>query len=229
LRPAVVPTIAAIAGVTLFISAGLWQRDRMEQKLAMRAQLDAATRSAPVPMPQASDWSAWRYRPVIAAGSFDSAHQILLDNRIQQGRAGYHVVTPLVLADGRVVLVVRGWVAASATRADVPSVPPPAGPVSVAGRINMPPGAYLELASDTRRGKVWQNLDLSRYASATGLAVLPVIVEQTSPIDRDDTLVREWPTPDLGVEKHRIYMLQWFAFAALAAGLWLYFALRRKP
>jgi len=43
----------------------------------------------------------------------------------------------------------------------------------------------------------------------------------------DDGLVRDWPAPDFGVEKHRIYMLQWYALAALAAGLWLLFFVRR--
>jgi len=39
--------------------------------------------------------------------------------------------------------------------------------------------------------------------------------------------VRQWPAPDAGVDTHRIYMWQWYAFALLAAVLWLGFALRR--
>ena len=35
-RSALIPTLAAIAGVVLFIVAGNWQRDRMDQKLALR-------------------------------------------------------------------------------------------------------------------------------------------------------------------------------------------------
>lgn len=227
-RPALLPTIAAFAAMALFVTAGLWQHDRMRQKLALRALLDAAAKEAPVPLPAVTDWSAWRFRPVIAAGTFDAAHQVLLDNRLYHGRPGYHVVTPLVMADRRTVLVDRGWVAAGATRSELPAVPPPAGAVSITGRINQSPPAFLELAADTVKGPVWQNLDLARYASATGLAVLPVIVEQTMPVDATDTLVRDWPAPDLGVEKHMIYMAQWFAFAALAAGLWAWFTFRRK-
>jgi len=40
--------------------------------------------------------------------------------------------------------------------------------------------------------------------------------------------VRDWPAPDFGVEKHRIYMFQWYAFAALALVLWLALNLRRR-
>ena len=43
----------------------------------------------------------------------------------------------------------------------------------------------------------------------------------------DDGLVREWPRPDVGTDKHRIYMMQWYSFAALALGLWVWFTFRR--
>jgi len=137
------------------------------------------------------------------------------------------VVTPLTLADGRVVLVNRGWTAGGATRADLPLVPPSPGSVTVQGRVNIPSAGYLELQRDTVAGPVWQNLDPQRFAQATGVAVLPVVIEQTAPIDGADALVREWPAPDLGIEKHRIYMFQWYAFATMAVGFWVYFTWRR--
>ena len=227
--PALVPTLAAIVVIAVCVSAGFWQRSRMEQKLALRAQVEAAAKADPVAMPRATAWDAWRFRPVRITGTFDAAHQILIDNRIRGGRAGYDVIAPLALTDGRVVLVDRGWIAAGASRADVPQVPPPSGAVAIAGRLNRPPGAYLELASGTVQGRVWQNLDIPRYEAATGLTVLPVIVEQTAPAAPGDDLVREWPAPDLGAEKHMSYMLQWFAFAATTLVLWGWTTWRRKP
>jgi surfeit locus 1 family protein len=219
-RPAVVPTVATIAVVAVCIGAGMWQRDRMEQKLALRAQVEMASRSEPVAFPRTSEWDAWRFRRVRVTGTFDVAHQILIDNRMRGGRVGFDVVAPLVLPDGRVVAVERGWVPAGATRAEVPDAPPPRGEVTIAGRINRPPSAYIELARDTAQGRVWQNLDLARYATATGHALLPIVVEQGAAAGADDTLVRDWPAPDVGVEKHRNYMAQWFAFAATAIGFW---------
>lgn len=228
LRPAFVPTVAAALAIALFVAAGNWQRGRMEQKLALRAQLDAAAAQAPVPLPAPADWDAWRYRPVTVSGTFDGAHQILLDNRIVAGRPGYEVVTPLKLADGRVVLVNRGWIPAGATRDVLPSAPPPAAAVTVEGRVNVPTSRYLELRGDAVQGALWQNLDPGRFTQATGLPVLPIVIEQTRPIDGTDTIARTWPAPDVGADKHRIYMLQWYAFAALAAFLWLFFTFRRK-
>jgi surfeit locus 1 family protein len=227
-RPALVPTLATIAVVAVCVSAGLWQHDRMQQKLALRAQLESSSRSEAVAFPRTSDWEAWRFRRVRVTGTFDAAHQILIDNRMRAGRVGYDVVAPLVLADGRVVAVERGWVPAGVTRADVPDVPPPPGEVTVVGRINQPPSAYLELARDTAKGRVRQNLDLARYANETGHPLLPVVVEQAIPAIPGDALVRDWPAPDVGVEKHLSYMVQWFLFAATAIGLWAYLTWRRR-
>jgi surfeit locus 1 family protein len=225
-RPRLLPTLVAIAAVAVCVAAGRWQQDRMHAKEALRAQLDAAAHLPPVALaslPAAADWTSLRFRPVVSAGEYVASRQILIDNRVHAGRAGYHVVTPLALADGRVVLVNRGWIAQGASRAVLPAAAPPAGVATVRGRLSIPPGGYFELRPETPAGPVWQNLDPARFADATGLAVLPVVVEATAAPAPDDGLVRDWPAPDYGIETHRIYMLQWYAFALLAAILWLGF------
>ena len=51
--------------------------------------------------------AAWRPR-----GTYDTGAEVLIRNRSLDGAPGYHVVTPLVMADGTAVLVNRGWVPA---------------------------------------------------------------------------------------------------------------------
>ena len=222
-RPRALPTLAMLVAVVVCAAAGRWQQGRMQEKEMLRAQMDAALRMAPVALaslPGAAEWTALRYRPVVADGVYRGQAQILIDNKVHHGRAGYHVVAPLELPDGRAVLVNRGWVAQGASRAALPDVPPPGGSVTVEGRVAVPPAGYLELEAEAA-GTVWQNLDPPRFASATGIAVLPVVIEQTAAPTPDDGLVRAWPAPDFGVDKHRIYMVQWYAFATLAIVLWL--------
>ena len=227
-RPRLLPTMATLLGIALFVTAGQWQQRRMDQKLALRSAFDVASAAVAVALPDSGvDWAAWRYRPVAAVGTFDASRQILIDNKIDEGHVGYHVVTPLLLADGRAVLVNRGWISAGESRRQLPLAVPPAGVVSVHGRVNIPTTNYLELNHDAPAGPVWQNLDPARFAAATGLMVLPVVLEQTTPVDAADQLVRNWTAPDFGIDRHRIYMVQWYLFAATAAGLWLYFNLLR--
>ena len=226
----VLPTLATVVGIAVFVAAGQWQQRRMHEKEALRVQEDAAALAPPLMLdllPDSTDWATLRYRRVSAAGSFDARHQVLIDNRIHDERVGYHVVTPLTLSDGRTVLVDRGWIAQGVSRSALPAAAPPDGAVTVVGRIAIPPRGYLELERDTTTGPVRQNLDPARFAAASGVAVLPIVIEESASSGAGDDLVRDWPAPDFGIDKHRIYMMQWYAFAALAAGLWLYFRFRR--
>ena len=230
-RPRALPTVATLAAIIVFVAAGNWQHGRMQSKEALREQLDAAARADPVALDHLApdgDWTALRFRPVVATGKFVAARQILIDNKVYAGRAGYQVVTPLALADGRVVLVNRGWVAQGTSRADLPSATPPAGVVLVRGRLAIPTTNYLELRADAPKGPVWQNLDPARFRAATGIEVLPVVVEETDAPTPGGGLVRDWPAPDFGIEQHRIYMVQWYAFALTAVVLWAWFYLRRS-
>jgi len=212
--------------VALCVTAGNWQRGRMHEKEALAAALAAADKLAPVPLPaSAEDWSAWRYRRVVVDGRYDASDQFLLDNRVHAGRVGYEVVTPLALADGRYVLVDRGFVALGRDRAVLPQVPPPPGEARVEGRVEIAPTGFL-IGNAPPQGVLWPHLDPARYAQRSRRSVLPVYV-QASGGDAGEGLLRDWPPPDLGSEKHLGYMVQWYLFAALAAGLWAWFAWRR--
>jgi|KBSMisStandDraft_5_1062788.scaffolds.fasta_scaffold324369_3 surfeit locus 1 family protein len=226
-RPAWIPTVAAIVTVAVCVAAGNWQHRRMQEKEALEAQI-AATASAPaVPLPPgAVDWRAWRFRSVTLAGTFDAQRQIIIDNAVHSGRVGYTVVTPLLLADGRVVMVDRGFVLAGPSRTVLPNVRPPSGTVTLRGRIDFPPTGYLDLGgAPAAKGVLWQHLDPARYAEATGLPVLPFVVDVLES-SWDDGLARDSALPESGIEKHLSYMMQWYTFAAMAAGLWLWFTLR---
>jgi surfeit locus 1 family protein len=90
--------------------------------------------------------------------------------------------------------------------------------------VHIPATDYVELARSAPERGVWQNLDPARFTQATGLAVPPVVIEAIG--GAGDGLAREWPRPDSGANKHRMYMLQWYAFAVIVAGLWAWFAWR---
>ena len=75
----------------------------------------------------------------------------------------------------------------------------------------------------TPAGILWQNLDPARFTATTGVDVLPIVIEATSGTWSDDGLVRDRLPADPGAERHLIYMVQWYAFAALAAVLWVWF------
>ena len=218
-RPTLWPTLGLIVLVAATVSLGNWQRHRAEEKEALRALYDAAERDPPIQLAATVSAGTLRFHLVRATGEYVARSQVLIDNKVHAGQAGYHVVAPLKLDGGGYVLVDRGWIRGGPRRAELPQVPPPAGMVTVEGRLNLPPARYLELRADDTAGPVWQNLDIARIAAASRLPLLPYIVEQTSAAP--DGLVRDWPAPDFGIEQHRSYMVQWYSFALLGCVLWI--------
>jgi cytochrome oxidase assembly protein ShyY1 len=59
-----------------------------------------------------------------------------------------------------------------------------------------------------------QNANAAGIAQAAGIKIIPLMLEQTS--DTQDGLVRDWPLPSAGVERHRGYAFQWYGLAATA-------------
>ena len=52
-----------------------------------------------------------RFYRVVAHGTYQPQYQLLIDNRVQDGRVGYYVITPLRIGGSNtLVLVNRGWV-----------------------------------------------------------------------------------------------------------------------
>jgi surfeit locus 1 family protein len=228
----IVVALAALvcAGVTARL--GFWQLDRGAQKTALQASIDARGAMAPLGEADlASDSTpaaAQHHRPVRLAGHWSAPHTVFLDNRQMGGRPGFYVVTPLKLADGRAVLVQRGWAPRDLRdRARVPSPPTPATPVVVSGRLAPPPGRLYEFdtPSADAEGPIRQNLDLAAFARETGLVLVPSSVLQTEPAMPQDGLLRDWPAPSLGVAKHHGYAFQWFGLSALVVLLYVWFQL----
>jgi surfeit locus 1 family protein len=213
--------VAAAFFFVLTLSLGNWQSGRAETKRALQARYDAAVREAPIHVGGVLlERESVLHRRLEVTGVFDDAHTILLDNRVLDGVAGYHVLTPLRI-DGAAlaILVNRGWVATGRTRDQVPAPRVPAGRVRLEGMAVDPRTRYVELAPAAAQGRVWQNLDFERYAASTGLRLQPVLLLQTS--GTDDGLRRAWPRPDAGIDTHVSYAFQWYSLAVTLVVLWV--------
>jgi surfeit locus 1 family protein len=222
-RPAA--TLAAIGAVILFGSLGNWQLGRAEEKRALAADF---ARQDPARDIRSVAADGPRYRRVFARGSYDASRQILLDNRVHAGRAGVHVLTPMVLADGSTVLVNRGWQPFGATRAELPEVAVSEEARRVHGRLDQLPRPAIELVGIAATGwpRLMQYPTAAKLAAALGRELRPgmILLEPGEP----DGYVREWTVPGTTADRNLGYAVQWFAFAALALAIWLALSLRRE-
>ena len=225
--PTLWPTLAAFFFLVLTVSLGNWQRERADSKRALQARYDDALHQPAVHAGSTLlEREAVLYRKLEVEGVFDGAHTILIDNRVLNGAAGYHVLTPLRIAGSPfAILVNRGWVAVGRSREELPVPPTPAGRVRLEGMAVDPRARFFELGDATPQGRVWQNLDFARYAQTSALWLQPVVLQQSS--DTADGLQRDWPRPDTGVDTHVSYAFQWYSLATTLAVLWLAMNVRR--
>jgi len=213
------------AACAAFVLLGNWQARRAEAKRALGAELERSLKSPPIDLSNMIDVSSLIHKRVLARGRFVAERTVLLDNKLRRGRAGYEVVTPLHLTGSDWhVLVNRGWIAAPASRQTLPELRTPSAEVAVAGIAleRLPHALQPGVAPG---GEVRQNLDIAAFAAETGLRLQPVVIEQHD--DNGDGLVRDWPRPDLGIERHESYALQWYLFAGLAIVLLAVLSIRR--
>lgn len=222
----VLPVLAACAAIVLFVRLGLWQLERADEVAALhslmkeRAQAPLLTLDATTLAQQDAD--ALRGRTVGVQGSWESARQILLDNRISRGEAGYFVYTPLRIDGcGCALLVNRGWVAAGAQRRVVPvlTTPPGRRPIRAVAADLPQVGVGVRDGIETMAPGIWrvQRIDVGELSRRLGMRVLPLTLLLAD--DEPGGYRRQWQLPDLHADRHVAYALQWFSFALIVAAL----------
>lgn len=221
----------AVIAVAVTASLGRWQLSRAAQKEAMQARIEARQRQPPLDARAfllLPDASAALHRPVRLRGLWRPRRTIYLDNRQMRGIPGFYVLTPFEIEGaGQTVMIQRGWIQRDFNdRTRLQPVQTPAGPVEITARIEPPPAHLLELGASTAGGlgslPIRQNLDLEAYRAETGLPLrTDISLQQTG--EASEGLLRDWPAPALGVEKHHGYAFQWFGLSALVIVLYVWF------
>lgn len=223
------PTLAAFAVMALTVALGIWQVGRAHQKEALASRYDAMMKAVPIDL--GADLlnlpPALEFHAVNAKGTWLPEQVVFLDNKVHQGRVGFHVMMPLRLVGSDThVLVNRGWLAATGDRAQLPRPQTATGVVSIQGFLRTSPDRFKELSDTFREHRIWENVTVERYAAWSKLKLQPLILYQTDAID--DGLVRAWIRPDAGSERNIAYALQWFGLSALTAFFWLRHVFVRK-
>jgi surfeit locus 1 family protein len=129
-KPPLAATAMMMIGLVVLIQLGQWQMDRLRWKNDLIAAIETAYQADPQNTPLTrtrletlkSQGIVFDYGTV--RGTYLHAAEIAIGPRTHQGKPGYHIITPLRLADATdtLVLVNRGWVpldqAQRLTRAD---------------------------------------------------------------------------------------------------------------
>jgi cytochrome oxidase assembly protein ShyY1 len=237
-RQWVILTLLGLVMIPAMIELGFWQLHRHEHKVAQNAQIARALSADPLPVerltaPGRTVPASDTWHPVTATGRYDSAHEVVVRRRVaaDDQSIGFYVETPFVLADGRTVLVNRGWVAAADDQAAYPDVPAaPAGEITITGRL-MPDETTAASGIKDLKGLPDRQVMLinsTARAATLGRSVVGGYIELTAPAPAGGRpeLV---PAPDhSSIGPHMAYAVQWWLFAAGVPVGWVVLVRRER-
>jgi len=214
--------VSLLLGV-LFANLGFWQLRRLGE-VQRENSISAERLAGPInPIEAVVDrdagpvaaGEAYAFLPVTATGTFDSTEEVLIRSQTNNGIAGFHVVTPLILTDGAAVLINRGWVPLDM---DTPPVPagPPSGPqtVSIVLQATQVRSRFGPTDPEEKVPRL-SRVDIERIAEQVPHDLYPVygLAQATS-----EALPVAIEVPELSDGPHLSYAIQWFAFVVIAVG-----------
>ncbi|MET9960870.1 SURF1 family protein [Streptomyces sp. NPDC006326] len=230
-------TLLALVLIPVMVRLGFWQYHRHEHRVAQNELIASNLTAKPVPMarmsspghvvPRSDYW-----RAVTATGTYDSAHEVVVRMRTSNDdKVGFQVLTPLVLGDGRVVLVNRGWVPGGDDPRAYPPVPAaPTGEVTVTGRLKADETSGASGIKD-RKGLPERQVMLinsAQQAESLGKPVLGGYLELTAPVPADGKPEPVAEPDHDSIGPHMAYAVQWWLFASAVPLGWLVLVRREK-
>lgn len=213
MRRILVPLIFGLVGCAILMSLGFWQLRRLDWKQAMLAQIEARIHDAPITLPATADESA-KYTPVTVTGM--TGEELLVLSGQKGIGAGYEVITAFTTDDGRRLLLDRGFFAEPQGQQGWQVRHPPTR-LTVQGNLHWPQETSPSTPPADATRNLWFARDVPAMAQALNTEPLLVVAAR---IEGDTQGVTPQPIAITGIPNdHLGYAIQWFAMAAVWAGM----------
>lgn len=217
-----------LALTAVFVALGSWQVQRLGEKEALVAAVEAGLSSPPVALAEAAE-----YRPVTISGRYLPGTTVLVFTSLgaakgDYGGPGYWVLTALALADGGSVYVNRGFVPQGRETEFLADVPARLQQLTGLAR---PSEAVTAFTPEPRRDSHIDWVRTPDRLASLAAAPLPqplsnftIDLPAGSPgeLPQGGETVLEFPNNHLG------YAITWFGFALLTPALLAYWLLRQR-
>jgi len=204
---------------TLLNELGFWQLQRAQEKQVRIAQLEKGNESVLTDLNQVSQQHLEQFQSVDLELELNNRSVLLLDNKINNKRPGYHVLN--IAHDdksGKNILVNRGWIFAGVDRNKLPKVEKPQLDWQVQARIYPISGeaistgsAQIEKSSNVLRLPVLDQSIKKQIEDILELTLEDYLLRLNK--ESDSALDVNWMWTNMTPEKHLGYAFQWFALA----------------
>jgi surfeit locus 1 family protein len=234
-KPTLFGTLITLIIIPIFINLGLWQYHKAMFKQSIQNEFAKNESRGEINLARHLEVSeSLQYQKIKVFGEYDSRYQLLIDNKVENDKAGFHVVTPLRIENSDTyVLVNRGWIMGKDKHADIPNFDTPRGMQEIDGVVWLPSKKFFSLEDKNLTHPegdnwqlVWQNLDMEKYKRMAPISVLPVIIK-LDPKSNAGGFLRNWQIDQSRVMTNLGYAYQWFGFAFAAFVIYLYMSFKR--
>ena len=213
------PSVIALVMMAILLGLGTWQLQRKAWKEDLLATIATRMDAAPVDLPaELGNAEGWSFRRVHLTGHFADDRALRLYGRTYNGKAGVHLLVPLIRDDGPPILVDRGFVPFESGNTLAPIAPSPG---DVDGVVRLPEPAGRFVPSDKPDQNIWYGVDIPAMSRAVGQELEPVYVA-ARPSGNPG-----WPAGTGGKEvlgirnEHLNYAIFWYSMAAALAVIYV--------
>jgi cytochrome oxidase assembly protein ShyY1 len=222
-------TLACIFVIPAFQALAEWQWRRLDQRHAYNQAIQAQISKAPIAISELvltgssplelADEATWR--TVELTGTWIAQSQVLVRKQSLESNTGLWVVTPLLLNDGTIAIVNRGWTPAANSATESPVIQQlPIGVIEVLGRVRAVTPRTKSAPTDLPTGQVDRIIPLEIYSSDSTISDSYIEMTASRPESRSAD-IRELPAPEVTEGNHRSYAIQWTFFEFLTVVGWV--------
>ncbi|MDC3086710.1 SURF1 family protein [Gammaproteobacteria bacterium] len=225
-KPGVKITIFFIFFAVLFFSLGVWQIERGQAKTKILNQFNSNLKKPPSYI----DNKSQKWDRVYVSGTWMSSQQILIDNVIHRGIAGFKVITPLKIEGlNKIILIDRGWIKQNEYRDDIPEINIVEQNETVSGILELPElGLVLSdnLVTD-EWPKISQTKNFDTISKEYDLELYPMIL-LADPVHKNSLEYIKITPTNMTPIKHYGYSSQWFLMFIVLCLMYIWYGFKRN-
>ena len=225
-NPGIRITIFFIFFALLFFSLGVWQIERGQSKMKILNEFEENFKKTPEYLNEQSG----KWDRVYVEGKWDNSEQILIDNSVNRGVAGYKVLTPFRINEtNKIILVDRGWIKQNKYRNELPNIEITAVNETVSGILELPElGLVL---SDDLVSKEWPKISQSKNLEVLSKeydeSIYPFILLADPILKNSLEYIKIVPT-NMTPIKHYGYSAQWFLMFIVLCFMYIWYGYKRN-
>lgn len=219
--------ISALVGIVILLGLGTWQLLRLQEKESLIAERQERLALAPLESlpdgPLAPSAGSLDFQPVRLQGRYLPDQEFQLGSQTYERAVGRHILTPLLLDDGRAILVNRGWVPEDKQDRTLRPESLAEGTATVSGVLRKSPTekpSSFTPDNDVKEN-FWHWLDIAAmvHEAKLGRGITALYLQATPASGETDKTLLPRPLPaQVSLRSsHLEYALTWYALALVLA------------